>query len=495
MSKSDYNYNPVDYFNHFGDFVSIFSGQKNFKIISSTEIQIKLVDGFYLFCIDLLNGTVKIHREYKNLTSDVITTKFMLLCEIMFNGKQEHALSYINYFLLKKPLNYVRVGDEYMTTYVQKNRYGAENEVVKPFSKTEIVQDNGKEILDIIPKFNDFIIEPNNTSYSRVVGGCFNQYSEFMHKPSEVDDEFPATAFMLNHIFGDDNFLLGVKYMQVLYLHPKQALPILALVSTERGTGKTTFINWISMLFGANSVLITPTDLSSAFNSIYATKNIIMVDETTIEKQSTIERLKSLVTAKEITVNMKSIAHYTLPFYGKVILCTNKEDDFLKVDEAEIRFWIRKVPVLKEINTNVEKALFEEIPAFLKFLTDMPPIDFSKSRMVFTPEEIQTKQLSVLKEESKSGLRKEIEIRCEDFFLNNNIKSFEATASDIKERWFSRDNSISIHYITKVLKSEMKLDKKMCRYNSFGNMHEDKKVGTPFTFINTITNDIYNTLQ
>jgi hypothetical protein len=63
MSKSNYKYNPIDYFNHFGDFVSIFSGQKDFKIISSTKIQIKLVDGYDTFCTDLLNGTVKIHRH------------------------------------------------------------------------------------------------------------------------------------------------------------------------------------------------------------------------------------------------------------------------------------------------------------------------------------------------------------------------------------------------------------------------------------------------
>ena len=36
--------------------------------------------------------------------------------------------------------------------------------------------------------------------------------------------------------------------MKILYEHPTQILPILSLVSNERGTGKTTFLNWQSIL-------------------------------------------------------------------------------------------------------------------------------------------------------------------------------------------------------------------------------------------------------
>lgn len=485
---------PIDWFNHYGDFVSIFNGSKNFKIISSTEVHIKLENaGSYGDCfVDNLNGTIKVMREtkYKWLIPEHTTTKFMVLAAIQFENNMEHALSYVEYHLLKKPLTYVRVGDTYMSLYKTKNRYGADTQMIKPFAKAEIVQDNSKDILPLVPKFYDFTIEPNNLNYSQVVDSCFNQYSAFPHKPSDLDDisweQFPATVFMLNHIFGSEAIELGLRYMQCLYLHPKQSLPILSLVSTERGTGKTTFLNWISMLFGNNSVLISPSDLASQFNSIYATKNIILIDETTIDKQNTIERLKSLVTAKEITVNQKFMSNYALPFFGKVILCTNKEDDFLKVDEEEIRFWIRKVPVIKNLNTNVEHELFKEIPFFLKFLIEMPAIDFSKSRMVFTPEEIQTKQLAVLKEESKSGLRKEIEYLLSDFFVNNPSKDIiEATPKDIKTEWFANNNLITNHYISKILRTEMKVEgpimKRYVPFNQEDAMLE-KPVGHVFIF-------------
>ena len=483
-------HHPIDYFNHFGDFVSIFSGQKNFKIISSTKVQIKLPDGYDTFCTDLLNGTVKIHRDYQNLETEGITTKFMLLTEIMFKGNAMHAESYIKFELQKCDVPYIRVGVDYFHVFPKTNRYGYKLETMKSTNKQTIIDDHGKDFIQLVPTFNDFTLEPNNTEYSLVFEGCYNQYSPFPHKPSDKEevsiDDFPLTATMLCHIFGDEQVMLALKYMQCLYLYPKQPLPILCLVSKERGTGKTTFLNWISMLFGNNVALISPSVLASDFNSAYSDKNIILIDETTIEKQSTIERLKALATQKEILVNQKFVSNYAIPFYGKVILCTNKAEDFLKVDEEEIRFWIRKVPPVKTLNTMVELELANEIPYFIKFLSELPPIDFTKSRMIFTSDEIKTDQLGIIVEESKSGLRKELEYHLEDFFLNNNnIKSFEATASDIKERWFSRDNQISIHYIAKVLKSEMKLDKKMCRYNAFSNLNEDKKVGTPFTFVNT----------
>ena len=59
----------------------------------------------------------------------------------------------------------------------------------------------------------------------------------------------------------------------------------------------------------------------------------------------------------------------------------------MRIDDEEIRFWIRKInPIVGQKNTNIENDLFNEIPKFLKFLEQLPAIDFSKSRMVFTQE-------------------------------------------------------------------------------------------------------------
>jgi len=52
------------------------------------------------------------------------------------------------------------------------------------------------------------------------------------------------------------------------------------------------------MIFGDNFIQINPEDLSSQFNSSYASKNIIAIDETVIEKSHASEKLKSIATAK-----------------------------------------------------------------------------------------------------------------------------------------------------------------------------------------------------
>jgi hypothetical protein len=242
-------------------------------------------------------------------------------------------------------------------------------------------------------------------------------------------------------------------------------------------------------LYAENTTLINPSDLTSNFNDAYATKNIIMIDETTIDKQHAIEKLKSIATAKTMSVSQKFVSHYSVPFFGKVIFCTNKESDFMRIDQEEIRFWVRKIKLIKGAkNTNIETDLFNEIPKFLKYLIQLPAIDFSKSRMVFTKDEIQTISLHAVMEESKSTLRKEIEINFEDFFMNNDgIEFIEATARDVKEKWFPTNNQIPMSYIRKVINEEMKM---VClknkKYKGFPdeNYPKGSKTGHPFLFKN-----------
>jgi len=160
----------------------------------------------------------------------------------------------------------------------------------------------------------------------------------------------------------------------------------------------------------------------------------------------------------------------------------------MRIDEEEIRFWVRKIKVITtKKNTNIETDLYNEIPKFLTFLTQLPEIDFSKSRMVFTKEEIETESLHVVMEESRSQLRKEIGEYFDDWFMNNDgIEFIEATAKDIKEKWFLTNNQYSVSYIRKVIKDEMKLvnleTKKYKGFPDSNNGHT--KTGLPFVFKN-----------
>lgn len=83
---------------------------------------------------------------------------------------------------------------------------------------------------------------------------------------------------LIHHIFGEQ-FELGMDYMQLLNAKPTQKLPILLLVSEERNTGKTTFLNFLKAVFEDNVTFNTNEDFRSQFNADWAGKLLIVVDE------------------------------------------------------------------------------------------------------------------------------------------------------------------------------------------------------------------------
>jgi hypothetical protein len=351
---------------------------------------------------------------------------------------------------------YIRVGVDYYKKIHKVDRFGIQRTEIKVWKQSIILLDHGKAFLEKIPKFDDFTIAPNNLNYSQRVDNCYNLYSEFSHKPKPGDWKW--TEVLLKHIFGEQ-YALGIRYFQSLYLHPDHILPILSLVSKERQTGKTTFINWLNMVFGNNVANITPADITGNFNGFYAVSNIIAIEETSVDKAVTIEKLKALATQKFITVDLKFINKSRAPFFGKIILTSNNEDKFVRIDEDEIRFFVRKVEKPKVENHKIEEDMIAEIPAFLYHLTTLPPVDFSKDRTGFTPKELENDSLKMLKRESHSGLYKRLQMHFEELFLNelSGATEFYADPNSIKEKYFVRDNNIDASYIRSVLKNEFNL--------------------------------------
>jgi hypothetical protein len=383
---------------------------------------------------------------------------------------------------------YIRVGVDYFKKITKPDRFGINRVELKRWKKEEILTDHGKEYIKSIPKFDDFIIIPSNTDYQAIQNNFYNLYNEFQHKPEP--GAWGWTKRVMHHVFGDQ-YELGLRYLQLLYMHPERMAPILVLVSEERETGKTTFLNWLNMIFGANMVIIGASDLTNDFNHQYATSNIIAVEETLIEKNITVEKLKALATGKFVSVNQKWVSQFKLPFFGKFILTSNNEDKFARIDDAEIRFFIRKLskPAGEYVNHNIEADMVKEIPAFLAFLNTLPPIDFSVSRTGFTTAELDNENLRVVKEESRQGLYKDLQIYFADYFDQNEDKhEVYATPTDIKNEWFKHNSRIEPHYIKSVLKKEFKLEPlKLMKYAPLngGGEFEGKlitKAGRPYKF-------------
>lgn len=421
-------------------------------------------------------------------------TAFMMLQKFIFKKSWVKAFSYVVFEKMNNKNEYMRIRYNYFKKIKKTDRYLVDRNPIVKWERTAIVDDRGRDFLASIPKFDDFTMFPDNKNYQRIVNNNYNMYHEFDHKPCKPEEykgeeQWKWTNILIKHIFGE-HYELGLKYMKILYEHPTQALPILVLISKERQTGKTTFINYMTILFGGNTIIINPEDIKSQFNGSYAEKNIIMIEESHFDTKQSLEKIKNLSTQKTLTVNNKFVAQYDIPFFGKIIITSNDENKFSKIDEEEIRYWVRKVPALTErTNHNILNDLKDEIPYFLHFLETLPEVDTSRHRMVFTPEEIQTEALESVKLESREQLHKEMLIYLDNHAEQNpTIERFYFTGINIKEVFFDRNNQYGISYINKVLKYNMELEKieKTMRFvpleKSGG--FQDKIVGRPYVFEN-----------
>lgn len=485
-------YHPVEWFNINGVFKDIFKDDKNVHMINDTEAAYHdpedLDSSINRPTFKLLpTGQVEVVKNNPfNISSGLTISKFTLLTSIKFKGDFRGAESYVMYKLMDIEIPYVRVGTTYYKITNSKNRWGGDISTLKTWKKETISDDHTKHILKLIPKYDDFIIQPDNKNYNRVYGNCYNLYSPFPHiLPDRIVSisEIPYSMTVMKHIFGD-KIDMGLTYMKVLYEHPRQMLPVLTLLSEERGTGKTTFGDWQYILFGENVTTVNPETLNSEFNSSYANRNILLFEEALVEKAAGVEKVKALTTAKMITYRDLYVSGVSIPFFGKIIFFTNKVHDFMKIDENENRFWILYVkPVNGNKNTKIDECLFKEAPLFLKYLSQLPPVDLTKDRLVFTPDQIKNEYLDNIKHESKTWLRKEIEIQLDRWFNENSgINEFKANLGEIREKILQGDRDVKLNYLKKVLKNEMKIP--FCENERYSPFCDDllTKTGATFTF-------------
>src|ERR1019366_5402004 len=302
-------------------------------------------------------------------------------------------------------MDYMRIGTTYYKTIRKPIASGDNATSIVPWSIECIKQDHGKDFLARIPRYDGFCLIPAHIGYERIVQNFYNRYNPFNH---QLQEGYPKnTLAFLSHIFGEQ-LDQGLDYLKILLLQPTQMLPILCLVSSERSTGKTTFLNYLKAIFGDNMTINSNEDFRSNFNAEWAHKLIIGVDETFLDRKEDSERLKSLSTSKYYKIEAKGQDRQEIEFFGKFILCSNNEDNFIFMDQGEIRYWIRKLPPLMYANKNLLGELQEEIPFFLSYLIERPYSTKSTTRMWFRPEQIATQALKRVKRYNRNKLEVEM---------------------------------------------------------------------------------------
>jgi hypothetical protein len=344
---------------------------------------------------------------------------------------------------------FVRVNDDYFKiVYRDDGSY-----YQKSIAKQTIIDDYGMLILCYILKYDDWTMIPDNKNFQQTFGRFYNLYQPFPHKSKQ--GECKKILAFLKHIF-EDQIELGLDYFTVLYLYPSKRLPVLILVSKDRETGKTTFINFVKLIFGANCVFIQSIDLAGSFNWHYAVANIICVDEAFLDKKAEFERLKMLATARNLPINAKYVKQTMIEFFGKIIICANDELDVVRIDQQETRYWVRKIPKPDHDDVNLLDEMREEIPAFLHYLESRPMETVKpESRLWLAMDSYQTEALQAIRENSRPWLYKELKERIGNFFaLNDLTKELYADPTDLKDEYFEKNNQVQIGYIRKILKED-----------------------------------------
>lgn len=397
--------------------------------------------------------------------------------EFIFNGtryKYNHDNNECIIIAPGEAKQYFMVGDDFYKFIMKPNKYGIEEKSYEKRSPTTIKlwqklfsKKQEQEFFQHIPKYESFCVVPDHVNYQPVIRGCFNAYSPFEHEPEEGD--ITVTMNFLKHIFGENevsykpknsnetvklkNYELGLDYLQLLYTKPQQVLPVLCLVSKERSTGKTTFSKWEKMIFTQNMAVVGNADLKNDFNAHWANKLIVCCDETKIDKFEVVEKIKSLSTSDRIMMNAKSKQQVEMEFFAKFQLNSNNTDNFLFVEEDEIRFWVLTVPGIKHKNVDLLTDLQEEIPAFLHFLNKRQMATENEERHWFNSALLKTDALKKLVLYSKATIEKEMRVWLKDMFFDFGQEEIKLDMNSIKEKFPRYEKN----YIEKVLEQDWKM--------------------------------------
>lgn len=330
---------------------------------------------------------------------------------------------------------YIQVGCNIYNVHLEPDASGHQFPVLQPWSLSQLSRDFGNagriDDIGLIPRYLGLGCYPSHIDYQQVVAGYYNTYRPLQWLPTK--GEWPNIKAMLKHIFGTQ-YDLGLDYLQLLYLRPKQMLPILVLVSRDRQTGKTTFLNFLKEIFGPNAAFVTNESLRSKFNGERASCLLHLCDEAFLNKKEDSERLKAFSTARKSYIELKGKDRFEIDNFAKIILCSNNLNDPVYIDPEEVRYWVIEVPRLTHDNPNILDAMKREIPALLDALLNRQmSVPEALSRMWFLPDQLKTPALTRIVRKCRPS----VELDLAEFLLDTmdhfGVDKLDMTSSDLQD--------------------------------------------------------------
>ncbi len=354
----------------------------------------------------------------------------------------------------KESEKYIRVGTTLYKIVKRPLLSGDFIEERRPWNYETLRQDHSKDFISTIEKFDGFCSVPDHVNYQRNIGKFLNQYESISHKP--IEGRFETILSFLNHIF-EEQIEMGLDYIQLLYLRPLMRLPILLLVSKERNTGKTTFLNFLKAIFVGNMTFNTNEDFRSQFNSDWANKLIVAVDEVLLDRREDSERIKNLSTAISYKSEAKGKDRNEVDFFAKFILCSNNENCPVMIDQGETRYWVRKVNPLTKENNQILRSLKAEIPHFLYFLQHRTFSTKSESRMWFSHDLLVTDALKKIIQFNRGKVETEILNIIVEIMQVKELDEFLFTMKDMLSMLYLASTKTETPQVRRILQDKWRL--------------------------------------
>lgn len=334
-------------------------------------------------------------------------------------------------------------------------------EKLVPWKLSEIIRDHGKNVVQHIEKFNGFTNLASHTDYQKTPNNRWNLYHELKHdlKPGP----YKYTDKLLRHIF-QEQYEMCLDYLTVLYTKPYKKLPIICLVSKHEGTGKSTFVQLLQMIFKQNMAIVAAEDISAQWTSHWISKLVVACEETFFEKKEVTEKIKNLSTAFNVTRRERFVNEDEIQCMLHFVFCSNHEDDFIKLTKNSSRFWVRKVPVIQEEITDMRSKILEEIPHFLYFLLNREIKHPEEGRMWFKTQDYRTEAFFNVVNNSIPGPVKELREKLQDEFMLWGVPEIHISIDDIRIYWSISAGKNSTRWfgdqIREHLNSDLKRDSK-----------------------------------
>ena len=343
----------------------------------------------------------------------------------------------------KEP-TFIKVADEYRQRIARKDPKSGQVTIGYETRKVgELKEEFGAGFVKNIPRYHGWVTEPSHTEYSRMISYThenvlyrfFNRYQPPPYQPKAFDipaaykaapmtfdmeaiPEIRHSAKFLKHLFRSERELnVAVDMIALKWISPRTKVRSLALVSSEEGTGKSTFIDWMLKIFGQNSTKTEIQRMTDNFNSLMSGKVIVGIEETKDEKGNVENRLKDMITGYEtVTRRMyqEAVVEENFTWY---IFASNHEDSFMKVGATTTRFFVVKVNPLESLDPDFAEKLYREIPYFLYFLEKRGALYPKEDRLWHRQELVENDALAKLRQSSKDIVQQNMEDLIEAIFL------------------------------------------------------------------------------